>query len=213
MGTVNRTAAGLSRPDPGRVGRVRAAWLTPTTPAALRQLTVLLVAGALVAAVVSLGAALPRVGAVDDAGQRLAVLNRAATDLYQALAEADAQATTGFLTAGREPPEVRAAYDRSIEQAGRELAQAGRLVGPDAADAITVLTTQLPVYTGLVEAARTYNRSGLPLGLSYLTSASSLMQTTILPAAVELRTAARAALDRAYQRAARWPVDAKSTCG
>ncbi len=206
MGTADRVPASLARPALGWARRRGAAWLEPATPAALRRLAVLLVAGAVVAAVVSGTGAAARVSAVRQAEQRLAALTVATTDLYQALAEADAQATTGFLTAGREPPEVRAAYDRSIEQAARELADAGRLASPEAADAVAVIATQLPVYAGLVEAARTYNRSGLPLGLSYLTDASTLMQATILPAAADLRADARGELDRAYRRAATSPV-------
>lgn len=206
MGTVNRVPGTLTRPALGWARRRGAAWLEPTTPAALRRLAALLAAGAVLAAVVSASGAAARVSAVDQVEQRLAVLNVATTDLYQALAEADAQATTGFLTAGREPPEVRAAYDASIEQAARELADAGRLASPDAADAVAVIATQLPAYTGLVEAARTYNRSGLPLGLSYLTDASSLMQTTILPAAADLRGQVQAEIDRAYRQATRRPL-------
>jgi hypothetical protein len=57
-----------------------------------------------------------------------------------------------------------------------------------------------------METARTYNRSGLPLGQSYLTQASRLMQQTMLPAAAELRALETEALARAYRRGAEPPL-------
>jgi hypothetical protein len=48
------------------------------------------------------------------------------------------------------------------------------------------LNAQLAVYAGLVETARTNNRAGNPVGSSYLSEASSLMQTHILPNAQRL---------------------------
>src|SRR5260370_15219986 len=48
------------------------------------------------------------------------------------------------------------------------------------------VNAQLSVYTGLVETARTNNRAGNPVGSSYLSEASSLMQTQILPDAQRL---------------------------
>ena len=62
------------------------------------------------------------------------------------------------------------------------------------------MAAQLPVYTGLVETARTLNREGLPLGQAYLGSASELMRGTILPAAEELRRQQAAELTEAYER-------------
>jgi hypothetical protein len=58
----------------------------------------------------------------------------------------------------------------------------------------------------LVESARTYNRQGLPLGQSYLDSASRLMARTILPAADELRRQQAAALADNYDRAGAVPI-------
>ena len=51
-----------------------------------------------------------------------------------------------------------------------------------------------------METARTLNRGGLPLGQSYLGSASELMRGTILPAAEELRRQQAAELAEAYER-------------
>ena len=49
-----------------------------------------------------------------------------------------------------------------------------------------MIADQLPVYTGLVETARSYNRQEIPLGAAYLREASALMRQTLLPAAQEL---------------------------
>ena len=48
------------------------------------------------------------------------------------------------------------------------------------------INANLTIYTGLVETARTNNRAGNPVGSSYLSEASSLMQETILPDAQRL---------------------------
>jgi hypothetical protein len=48
------------------------------------------------------------------------------------------------------------------------------------------INAELAVYTGLIEIARTNNRAGNPVGSSYLSEASGLMQSTILPDAARL---------------------------
>ncbi len=189
----------LSQPRRAWPARAWAWWAEPSTPSALRRVSALLVAACLLAAAASARDGSARISSGDEASRRLALAATAATDLYLALAEADALATTGFLAAGREPTDVRRRYDADLRRAGEQLVLAGRL--SDAAlDAVTVVATELPVYADLIEAARTYNRQGLPLGQSYLASASELMQGTILPAAAELRAAVTEALDRAYAR-------------
>ena len=69
------------------------------------------------------------------------------------------------------------------------------------------MSTQLPVYTGLVETARVYNRQGLPLGAAYLREASGLMRDKLLPAAKQLyRTeTGRLADDRDGAAGFPWP--------
>ena len=57
------------------------------------------------------------------------------------------------------------------------------------------INANLAVYTGLVETARTNNRAGNPVGSSYLSEASSLMQQTILPDAQRLYEETSARVD------------------
>lgn len=106
-----------------------------------------------------------------------------AQTLYRALADADATAATAFLARGAEPAHLRQRYLDDIAKATAALTVALR--GADDADAarLRVVADQLPVYTGLVETARSYQRSGVPLGGAYLREASALMQQTMLPAA------------------------------
>lgn len=208
---------GAQRPDrhdvPSRTQRTRA-WLRTlplaggSTPARLRRVGVVLVLGCLVAAAVSLGSGLTRSDAVRDGDTRISELTTDAAAIYQALADADATATSGYVAAGREPAAVRARYDTDIRRASERLVHAAGLIpdGDPAAAAVTTLTTQLPVYTSLVETARTYNRQGLPLGQSYLTRASNLMQDTMLPAVAQLREMGTERLDEAYRQGTALPL-------
>ena len=52
--------------------------------------------------------------------------------------------------------------------------------------ALGTIADQLPVYSGLIETARTNNRLGYPIGAAYLRQAASLMTSQILPAADHL---------------------------
>ncbi|MGM1062526.1 hypothetical protein [Saccharothrix sp. Mg75] len=162
----------------------------------------------LVTAVISLVGGTSRVGAIDDAGNRDASLAQAAGEIYQALADADAMATSGYVSSGQEPPTIRTRYDADIARAGRRLAEASRLIPPDdpAAKPLDTMITGLPTYTGLIETARTYNRQGLPLGQSYLAQASSQMRTELLPAAQSLRHSEMSALNADHQRASALPI-------
>jgi hypothetical protein len=173
-----------------------------TTPERLRRVGAGLVAGCLLTAVVSALGGLAHTGAVHESGTRIAALSADAAELYRSLADADATATRGYVSGGLEPAEVRARYDDDIAQAADRVVQAASQLptGDPAGVPVASIGAQLPVYAGLMETARTYNRLGLPLGQSYLDSASRLMRATILPAAEELRRMQTVALEADYQR-------------
>ncbi|MBF6211143.1 hypothetical protein IU487_08790 [Nocardia puris] len=128
--------------------------------------------------------------------------------LYTSLSIADAAASTAFIAGGVEPQEVRDRYTQAIGEASAELvAQTAHTAGYDEsgpdAQLRTGIATGLPVYTGLVETARTNNRIGYPVGAAYLSEASHQMQTTLLPMAEELhdhRAEAVHAAQRAHVR-------------
>ena len=187
---------------PVRRGPGRAVGAGTTTPERLRRVEAILVVGCLVLGVLGLLGGMARSNAVHDGRTRIAALTTGAADLYQSLADADAMATTGYVSGGLEPANVRARYDDDIKRAGERLTGAAGLLPPGdpAIAAISTIGEQLPVYTGLVENARALNRQGLPLGQSYLGSASKLMRTTILPAVEQVRSAESAALATAYRQ-------------
>ncbi|MCP9272032.1 protein kinase G-activating protein GlnX [Mycolicibacterium arenosum] len=113
-------------------------------------------------------------------------LASAAGRLYTTLSVADAAAATAFI-AGTEPRPVRQRYEQAITDAAVSvtLASSG-LTDPEMIHLLGEINGQLAVYTGLVETARTNNRAGNPVGSSYLSEASGLMQTEILPDAQRL---------------------------
>ena len=104
------------------------------------------------------------------------------------MSDANATATTTFLTGGLEPAQRRAHYLQDLRLATgslttltREVTGSGR-----ARAAVRTIGDQLPVYSGLVESARANNLQGFPVGAAYLRQASSLLTGTILPAANQL---------------------------
>jgi hypothetical protein len=123
------------------------------------------------------------VSSVQDSSGPLTV---SAQSLYRALSDADATAATAFLSPGAESEPSRQRYDADIAAAGTALAQVTAGASGTAAVSgprLDILATELPVYTGLVETARTNNRLGYPVGAAYLREASGLMRDMILPAA------------------------------
>ncbi|MEU7766764.1 hypothetical protein AB0B25_16770 [Nocardia sp. NPDC049190] len=136
--------------------------------------------------------------------------------LYTALSIADAAASTAFIAGGLEPQAVRDRYTQALGEASSELVtQSSRGAGhssdvaadPDAR-LRTGIITGLPVYSGLVETARTNNRSGYPVGAAYLSEASNQMQTTLLPMAEELQSRRSAEVTDAQRNHVRPPWSA-----
>jgi hypothetical protein len=126
-----------------------------------------------------------------------------AQEIYRALSDADATAAAALLVGGLEPPAVRQRYERDIAQATAALAAAADLGGGADASAgpLRQISTNLPVYTGLVETARVYNRQGFPLGAAYLREASGVMRGQLLPAAEQLYEVESARLDADERKA------------
>jgi hypothetical protein len=135
-------------------------------------------------------------------------LTVSAQSLYRALSDADATAATAFLSPGAETAASRQRYETDIAAAGTALAQ----VTAGASDTsgisarrLDVLATDLPVYTGLVETARTNNRLGYPVGAAYLREASGLMRATLLPAAQDVYSTQTQRLRSDHNAGARYP--------
>ncbi|WP_419722116.1 hypothetical protein [Rhodococcus globerulus] len=139
-------------------------------------------------------------------------LANSAQNLYSALSVADAAAATAFIWGGLEPPAVRDRYTQSIGEASAEIVNAS--AGLDTVDmagqaALTSISTDLTVYTGLIETARANNRVGNPVGAAYLGEASNLMQTSLLPTAQHLHSAQEAQVTKVqndFVRPPWWPI-------
>ncbi|SIR94182.1 hypothetical protein [Williamsia sterculiae] len=109
--------------------------------------------------------------------------------LYSSLSIADATANTAFTSGGLEPQSLRTRYNDALATASQALiaAAAGTSNENEQVRAdLNLLSEQIPVYAGLIESARVNNRLGNPVGSAYLGEASSLMQTSVLPAAERL---------------------------
>ena len=140
----------------------RAVGAGSTTPERLRRVTAVLVVGCLASALVSVLGGVARTSSVQDARTRISALTADSAELYQSLADADAMATSGYVSGGLEPTAVRARYDDDI-RAGQDGSSTPPGLLPPGDPAIATVATvgeQLPVYTGLVENARTLNRAG-----------------------------------------------------
>ena len=133
-------------------------------------------------------------------------LSFAAGQLYTTLSVADAAAATAFI-AGAEPRDVRQRYQQAITDASVAVTRASSgLTDEPMVQLLGRINAELAVYTGLVETARTNNRAGNPVGSSYLSEASSLMQQTILPDAQRLYEETSARVDAETTASTRIPA-------
>ncbi|MCW2652173.1 MAG: hypothetical protein QOE41_3591 [Mycobacterium sp.] len=130
----------------------------------------------------------------------------AAGQLYTTLSVADAAAATAFI-AGAEPRDVRQRYEQAITDAAVALTRASSgLTDEPMQQLLGRINARLAVYTGLIETARTNNRAGNPVGSSYLSEASSMMQTMILPDAQRLYEETSARVDAETTASTRVPA-------
>ncbi|OLF17379.1 hypothetical protein [Actinophytocola xanthii] len=179
-----------------------------SSPGRLFVIGVALVMLALVTGVVGALAVQEKQDAIDNLIEHREPVAAASQQIYRSLSDADATAASAFLSGGTPPAALRERYELDIAQAGANLAQAAADVAevPEAQRQVDQLAQQLPVYTGLVETARAYNRQGFPAGAAYLREASGLMRAKLLPAAEELYSIdfRRLADEQAHARAFPW---------
>jgi len=159
-----------------------------STPGRLFLVGVGLVVLALLTGVVGAIAMQQKQDTIDSLIEHREPVAAASQQIYRSLSDADATAASAFLAGGTMPTELRDRYDLDIATAGSNLAKASADVSgvAEAERQVNELAEQLPVYTGLVETARAYNRQGYPAGAAYLREASGLMRAKLLPAAQEL---------------------------
>jgi hypothetical protein len=175
-----------------------------TTPGRLRLASFAIIAAVVIMWVAGATTVAARQSATRQVGLESEPLLVGAQSIYASMADADATAANAFLTGGLEPASLGARYDADIKQASDRLADVTRQVGSasDATTAVRTMTDQLPVYAGLVEAARANNRQGFPVGAAYLREASTLMRSQILVAADQLYQLESRRLDSSYRSGA-----------
>ncbi|GIM92276.1 hypothetical protein Ato02nite_040690 [Paractinoplanes toevensis] len=139
-----------------------------------------------------------------DLGNRAQPLLAEAETIYANLADADTTAAQAFLAGGLEPATLTDRYNDDLTRATTALTEAARLTpeGSAAAESVRSISTGLARYTALVATARADNRQGLPVGSSYLSSASELNRTTLLPEAKKLFDSAQQEVRDGYGDAA-----------
>lgn len=181
-------------------------WFLWTTPGRILTIGIVLSALAIASAFATSTTINDRQRALTTVLNHTEPLAFAAGQLYTKLSVADAAAATAFI-AGAEPPEVRHRYEQAITDAAVAVTQASSgLTDEELVALLGRVNAQLAVYTGLVETARTNNRAGNPVGSSYLSEASALMQSQILPDAQRLYEATSARVDAETTASARIPA-------
>lgn len=198
------------------------------TEGRLTVLTAALVVLGVVTGVVATGDLARRTASLDSIAEHDGPLTQQALDLYHSLADADATSANEFLAGVSAPPQLWQGFQRSVAQAASAVNNAS-LLNESSSDTVPVAVTDtcsagsaavaaapvatrldllardLPVYSGLVQTARAYNRLGLPLGSNYLDLASTMMRQDMLPAAGALYAELSARLSAAQDDAAGFP--------
>jgi hypothetical protein len=200
------------QPAPGappgrRIDRVAAA--LRQTPGQLRGVLAVLAALILGAGITGMTSILAKSAVIEETTSQSGRLSVAALQLYQALSQADATAASSYLTAGTPSEETSDAYRTALRDATVALATAaGEVENAADVELVAELNARLPVYTGLVESARTFNRLGEPVGATYQEQASTLMREQMLPSAHTLQENALAQLTESRDGAAAFPYAA-----
>lgn len=146
------------------------------------------------------GAALRERSAALDEAKRSAAHLVLVQSVQVRLAEADADVTNSFLKFGLEPVGQRLDYITSIQNASRDLTVAANASAADAA-ALGQANAALTRYTGYIGSARANNRQGLPVGANYLTTASALLRSDVVPQLEKSAANDQVRIDSAYSRA------------
>jgi hypothetical protein len=170
-------------------------WFISTTPGRILTIGIVLACLGVASAVATSTTINHRQRVLNTVLNHTEPLSFAAGRLYTTLSVADAAAATAFI-AQAEPRGVRLRYEQAITDAAVAVTRAASgLTDQPLVELLGRINAELAVYTGLIEVARTNNREGNPVGSSYLSEASGLMQSTILPDAQRLYKATSERVD------------------
>ena len=114
-------------------------------------------------------------------------MSNSAHTLFTSMSQADTLATTSFVQPGLQTAESHQEYLNAIDSAvvaADEVLRGSVVTRADDTDTVQDLVLEIqrliPQYTGLMERAQANQRVGNPLGVAYMTQASSLMHETML---------------------------------
>jgi CHASE3 domain sensor protein len=176
------------------------------TPGQLRGVLAILAALIVGAGITGMTAILAKSAVIEETTSQSGRLSVAALQLYQALSQADATAASSYLTGGTPSQEMNDTYREAMRDATVALATAaGEVKSPADVELVAQLNARLPVYAGLVETARTFNRLGEPVGATYQEQASTLMREEMLPSAHDLQENALGQLSESRAGAGAFP--------
>ena len=159
------------------------------TPARLRFAAVSIAVLALLTGVVGLLAATQRQSATVAAWRDAEPLMVTAQAVDTSLSDADTTAAASFLQGRVEPAALQSRYQADLTSASTGVAEAARQAGSDpaVAQSLETLSTDLPLYAGIVQEADFNERQSFyPLAAAYLAEANNLMRSSILPAAAQV---------------------------
>jgi hypothetical protein len=177
-----------------------------TTPGKLRLIQAALVVMCLAWGVLAALTVSQHASAAGNVASRSEPISLDARQLYQSLADADVTVSTAYLYGTSEPLADQQRYQRDIAVAAADLKAVTAASGTSSiAASLSTLSAALPVYTGYVQDAETYNSLGYPAGGSYIEVATEEMHLTLLPAARSVYTQENAQLTRASAQATGLP--------
>ena len=134
-------------------------------------------------------------------------MSNSAHILYTSLSQADTLATTSFVQPGLQDAESHREYMAAIDEA--VIAADDVLRGSvetrvddstEVQNHVREIQRLLPQYTGLMERAQANQRTGNPLGVAYMTQASTMMREEMLVSAEEILQLTRAQLGGEMKR-------------
>ncbi len=159
------------------------------TPVRLRFAAVAIALLALLTGLVAALATTQRQSATSAAWQHAEPLMVTAQAIDTSLSDADTTAAASFLQGRVESAALRSRYQGDLNRAAAGVAAAARDAGSDPAVAASLerLSTDLPVYAGIVQEANFNERQAFyPVAAAYLAEANNLMRSSILPAAAQV---------------------------
>lgn len=182
---------------PLRMGR-RGHAFAQTTPGKIIVVMVLLTAMLLAAGLSMSQSMSSRNQALDTVREATEPMSAAAHLLSTSLLRADTIAAGGFVQPGplshEDVQAYSAALDTAVSSAGeiyKGAVEADTATSARIEELVSDIQRDLPVYAGLNERARVNQRMGNPVGVAYMSEASSIMRTRMLVAASEINALTR----------------------